>query len=104
MGLSETDGSSRGAAPSTWAGLRARGGRPESVPDRRAHRQSTPDPLAALAGEEEAAATADRAREPQSQTRIKAAVREWLMDLQVLGRSQRTIRWYEQKIHTATAA
>ncbi len=31
-------------------------------------------------------------------TRLQALEREWLLDLQTLGRSPRTIRWYRQKM------
>jgi integrase/recombinase XerD len=50
-----------------------------------------PDTLAGLAEPED--------RRPVGQgTRMQPLVREWLMDLQVLGRSPRTIRWYQQKM------
>jgi len=32
------------------------------------------------------------------QHRLEPLVREWLLDLQVMGRTAKTIRWYEQKI------
>jgi site-specific recombinase XerD len=44
----------------------------------------------------------DRADEPAGAARgphrLESLVREWLLDLQVAGRSPKTIRWYEQKI------
>ena len=38
-------------------------------------------------------------RAPQRSHPLSALVREWLLDLKVAGRSPRTIRWYEQKMH-----
>ena len=35
---------------------------------------------------------------PNRQVRLESLVREWLLDLQVLGRSRTTIDWYEQKL------
>jgi hypothetical protein len=32
------------------------------------------------------------------QTRLKATDPEWLLDLRVIGRSPRTVRWYSQKM------
>jgi Phage integrase family len=53
---------------------------------------SSPDPLQGLLRDDEPG------RSASGSTRIEPLVREWLMDLQVLGRSQRTIRWYGQKM------
>ncbi len=97
MGFSETDGPPRAASRSSWGALQARGGRPQRVPDGR-HRgraDEMPDPLATLVSDEE-----DGSERPRDKTLIKPVVREWLMDLQVMGRSQRTISWYEQKVNT----
>jgi hypothetical protein len=38
------------------------------------------------------------ARPPAAGTRLEPLVREWLMDLQVLGCSPKTIKWYRQKM------
>jgi Phage integrase, N-terminal SAM-like domain len=35
---------------------------------------------------------------PGREVRLESLVREWLLDLQVLGRSRNTIDWYEQKM------
>ncbi len=35
---------------------------------------------------------------PGRQVRLESLVREWLLDLQVLGRSRTTIDWYDQKL------
>ncbi len=97
MGFSETDGAARAASRSSWRALQARGGRPQRVPDGRLRGRSDemPDPLAALVSDEE-----DASQQPRDKTLIKPVVREWLMDLQVMGRSQRTTSWYEQKVNT----
>src|SRR5262249_43692358 len=90
LGFSETVG----APPGVRRGLSGDpGGRPGLVPDAGigAGRALPPDTLAGLAEPED-----DRPRGPV--TRLEPLVREWLMDLQVLGRSPRTIRWYQQKI------
>jgi site-specific recombinase XerD len=97
MGFSETDRSARAATRPSWAGLQARGGRPEQVPAGRARARPDEvlDPLAALVRDED-----EGSRQSRDRTPIRPVVREWLMDLQVLGRSERTINWYEQKINT----
>lgn len=37
-------------------------------------------------------------RQPATGARLELLVREWLTDLAVLGRSERTIGWYQQKM------
>jgi integrase len=69
------------------------GGRPQRHPEDRIQRTNAaaPDPLEGLAPH----------REEQTQrpgTALEPLVREWLMDLKVLGRSVRTIAWYAQKM------
>ena len=70
------------------------GGRPRALPEtglRSVPPVAPPDTLAGLAGPE-------AERPIGAGTRMQPLVREWLMDLQVLGRSPRTIRWYRQKM------
>ena len=97
MGFLETDGSARAASRAGWRGLQARGGRPQQVPEGRPRGRpdKMPDALAALVRDED-----DGSPRRNDGSRIAPLVREWLMDLQVLGRSPRTIRWYEQKVNT----
>jgi integrase len=69
------------------------GGHPGLVPDGGfgSGRSLPPDTLAGLGESPE-----ERLR--GATTPLPPLVREWLMDLQVLGRSPRTVRWYEQKM------
>lgn len=68
-------------------------GRPRTVPRRlrvtTPSHQETPDA--------EDAETAN-GRGASGRTLLRPLLREWLLDLQVLGRSPRTLRWYEQKV------
>jgi integrase/recombinase XerC len=69
------------------------GGRPALVPGRGWSSGGSPPPDV-LAGQAEP----DEERGAGAATRLEPLVREWLMDLQVLGRSPQTIRWYRQKM------
>jgi integrase len=92
LGFSKTVGVPR-AAPGGSRGLREDpGGRPRRVPGDRlpsaAEAPETPEVLVEPA----------ELRPAPVATRIEPPIREWLMDLQVLGRSPRTIGWYRQKM------
>ncbi len=95
LGFSETVGPRRGGPRTRWRGLREAGGRPASVPEGglRQAPGGSPDPLHGLLRDDD-----QRERGGAASTRMEPLAREWLMDLQVLGRSPQTIRWYGQKM------
>ena len=68
-------------------------GRPRTVPQRL--RVTTPSREETAASED---AEVTNGRGAVGRTLLRPLLREWLLDLQVLGRSPRTMRWYEQKV------
>jgi site-specific recombinase XerD len=67
-------------------------GRPQAL--REPLRLSALDPVV-----EQTARTKSRSATRRSQqTRLQPLINEWLLDLRVLGRSPRTLRWYSQKM------
>jgi hypothetical protein len=68
-------------------------GRPRTVPRRL--RVTTPSHEEIAAAED---AETTNGRGASGRTLLRPLLREWLLDLQVLGRSPRTLRWYEQKV------
>jgi integrase len=90
LGFSKTVGVALGRPDRLNRGLP---GRPRLLPDTAMRTGSAPPP-ALTAGDR----TDEPAVAPRGPHRLEPLVREWLLDLQVAGRSPKTIRWYEQKI------
>jgi site-specific recombinase XerD len=67
-------------------------GRPRGLPPVPLHRHQECDPQE-WSGQEEGAQEV-----PAGRLRLEPLVREWLLDLQVMGRSRRTLDWYRQKL------
>jgi hypothetical protein len=74
--------------------LKDPGGRPRLVPEGRIRKEPEHPNALGMLGE----TAEDTAPSAPSATRIDTLVREWLMDLQVLGRSPKTIRWYRVRM------
>lgn len=89
LGFSRTVGVAPGAPGRPSRGLP---GRSRLLPDSAMRGAAVPPPAPLPGG------VAEPAVATRSQHRLEPLVREWLLDLQVAGRSSRTIRWYEQKI------
>jgi len=58
-----------------------------------------PRAIAEELDDEPAATTLPSAPNGRSEAKLEPLVREWLLDLQVLGRSPKTIDWYRKHIH-----
>jgi integrase len=57
-----------------------------------------PSPAATAAGTFDDDVARDRVRPLGGLHPLKPLIREWLLELKVMGRSPRTIKWYEQKL------
>ena len=93
LGFSKTVGVVADGPGRTSSWLKDDGGRPLRRPEGQIRRPDSPapDPFEGLArdGKEQTRST---------RTALEPLVREWLMDLRVLGRSPKTIAWYAQKM------
>ena len=74
-------------------------GRPRAVQEKRLR----PIVIANDANEETPTPALPAAANGNGGTSLEPLVREWLLDLQVLGRSPKTIDWYRKHVHAGTA-
>src|SRR5439155_3925280 len=99
---SQTTGASKYARPLEGPlGFLPVGG-PKGLPGRpRAVQEKLLRPIAIAkdADEETAAFALPAAANGHAETRLEPLVREWLLDLQVLGRSPKTIDWYRKHMN-----
>ena len=93
LGFSKTVGVGGEGSGRAWRGLQDDRGRPQGRLETGLRRATAvaPDPVESLTPEPD-----ERPR--RTSTALEPLVREWLMDLKVLGRSPRTIAWYAQKM------
>ncbi len=75
-------------------------GRPRRVPEKLLR----PLAIAEELDDEPAGAALPSAATGRSEAKLEPLVREWLLDLQVLGRSPKTIDWYRKHIRGRTAS
>jgi len=102
LGFSQTTGAPKYARPLDAPLGFLPVGRPKGLPGRpRAVQEKLLRPIAiATDAEEETVAPAvPAAANGHGDTRLEPLVREWLLDLQVLGRSPKTIDWYRKHVH-----
>jgi integrase len=102
LGFSQTTGAPKYAKPLEGPlGFLAVGG-PRGLPGRpRAVQEKLLRPIviARNADEETVTPALPAPENGHGETRLEPLVREWLLDLQVLGRSPKTIDWYRKHIH-----
>src|ERR1700682_709279 len=101
LGFSQTTGAPKYARPLEGplgflpvAGPKGLPGRPRAVQEKLLRPIAIPKDA-----DEETAAPALAAANGHGETRLEPLVREWLLDLQVLGRSPKTTDWYRKHIH-----
>ena len=99
LGFSTTTGAPKLAKPlvaplgfSPVVGPKALPGRPRVMPEKLLRPMVIPD----VDDETEVVGSRQAASDGQREARLEPLVREWLLDLQVLGRSPKTIDWYRK--------
>jgi integrase len=102
LGFSQTTGAPKYARPIEGPLGFLRVGGPKGLPGRpRAVQEKLLRPIVIAndAEAETAAPALPAAPNGHGETRLEPLVREWLLDLQVLGRSPKTIDWYRKHVH-----
>ncbi len=102
LGFSQTTGAPKYAGPLEGPLGFLRVGGPKGLPGRpRAVQEKLLRPIiiAKDADEETATPALPAAANGHGATNLEPLVREWLLDLQVLGRSPKTIDWYRKHVH-----
>jgi integrase len=102
LGISQTTGAPKYGRPLEGPLGFLNVGGPKGLPGRpRAVREKLPRPvvIAKDADEETAAPALPAAANSHREKSLEPLVREWLLDLQVLGRSPKTIDWYRKHVH-----